>query len=543
MRSQTLQELTAKTFDVAIVGGGINGAVAAAALSASGLSVALLERKDFASSTSQESSNLVWGGIKYLESYEFGLVWDLCRSRNELMSKYPSSVREIRFFTTLQKGFRKPRFLVFLGSLLYWFMGRFYTQAPRLLTKATINREEPLVETANSIGGLEYSDGYLRDNDARFVFQFIRRAMKSGAKILNYAEVMSATKAEQWSLEVKDQRSGDSFPVKAKVFINAAGPYADQLNKLSGITTQYRHIFSKGGHLIVPRLTENKKVLAVFADDGRLFFVIPMGACSCIGTTDTPVETLPARVTDEDRHFILDNINKRLRLEKPLTMADVLSERCGVRPLVKKRSEKTNAKGEDWMNLSRKHVIETMRDRNQISIFGGKLTDCLNIGRELFDELDHLKIAHQPSQDWFGEGLNKAEFQAVAEREGLHSIQLIGEGSLIDRLWRCYDQDAFDIVSRMKEKPALKQPISKHSSVTLAEFVHMAECEQVLTLDDALRRRTRLALVVPREELEASPLLKEATRLLFGDRAEEEWGKYFRKSGGDSRATLSRQDF
>lgn len=527
MRSQTVQDLTTQTFDVAIVGGGINGAVAAAALSASGLKVALLEKKDFASSTSQESSNLVWGGIKYLESYEFGLVWDLCRSRNELMDKYPSSVREIRFFTTLAKGFRKPRFLVFLGSLLYWFMGRFYTKAPRLVTKAMINREEPIVETKDSIGGLEYSDAYLRDNDARFVFQFIARAVEAGAKVLNYAEVVSVSRSDHWDLLVKDGTKPDHFSVRAKVFINAAGPYADKLNALSGIKTKHKHIFSKGIHLLVPRLTENKKVLAFFADDGRLFFVIPMGACSCIGTTDTPVDSLPAVVTDDDRKFVLDNINKRLRLERPLTMADVISERCGVRPLVKEVKDQAVKDGEDWMNLSRKHAIETNAQIKQITIFGGKLTDCLNIGRELIEELAALKIFHKPSANWFGESLNKAEFEVLARGEGLGDIQLIGEGTLIDRLWRCYDKAAFDILARMRNDPSLKETLSEHSSVTLAEFSYMGDHEMVVTLEDALRRRTRLALVVSHAELEKSQALKRACRLLFGDRAEVEWQKYF----------------
>ncbi|RYZ83667.1 MAG: FAD-dependent oxidoreductase, partial [Proteobacteria bacterium] len=209
MRSKISSELASQIYDVAIVGGGINGAVAAAALSSAGLKVALLEKKDFAGSTSQESSNLVWGGIKYLESYEFGLVWELCRSRNELMKKYPSSVREIRFFTTIQKGFRKPRFLVFLGAILYWFMGRFQTQPPKLLSRSAINREEPIVETDRTQGGFEYSDCYLRDNDARFVFGFIRRAMRSGTQALNYAEVVKAQKSgELWQLDVKDQEAG-----------------------------------------------------------------------------------------------------------------------------------------------------------------------------------------------------------------------------------------------------------------------------------------------------------------------------------------------
>ena len=121
--------------------------------------------------------------------------------------------------------------------------------------------------------------------------------------------------------------------------------------------TAHRHVFSKGIHLIVDRLTPNRRVLTFFADDGRLFFVIPMGPRTCIGTTDTRVESPIAHVTDEDRRFVLDNINKRLRLPAPLTEDDVIAERCGVRPLavaVAGGGRKTT----DWMQLSRKHVVE-----------------------------------------------------------------------------------------------------------------------------------------------------------------------------------------
>ena len=114
-------------FDVLVLGGGINGAVSAASLSGKGAKVALIDRDDFSGLTSSNSSNLAWGGIKYLESYEFFLVNELCKSRNQLMRNYPSMVKEIRFVTTIARGFRFPPFLVYLSTILYWFIGRFYT--------------------------------------------------------------------------------------------------------------------------------------------------------------------------------------------------------------------------------------------------------------------------------------------------------------------------------------------------------------------------------------------------------------------------------
>jgi glycerol-3-phosphate dehydrogenase len=106
---------------------------------------------------------------------------------------------------------------------------------------------------------------------------------------------------------------------------------------MTGEQTEHQHLFSKGIHLIVPQITPRQHILTFFADDGRLFFVIPMGVRTCIGTTDTRVEAPFTEVTDEDRDFVLENINKRLRLQKPLTRDDIIAERCGVRPLVVRR--------------------------------------------------------------------------------------------------------------------------------------------------------------------------------------------------------------
>ncbi|HEY1098804.1 MAG TPA: FAD-dependent oxidoreductase, partial [Myxococcota bacterium] len=169
LRDSQLQLLkSGDVLDVLIVGGGINGAVSAASLSARGVKTALVDRGDFAGFTSSSSSNLAWGGIKYLESMEFGLVWKLCRSRNHLLDKLPSQVKEIRFFVAHEKKFRWPLWFLVCGALFYWVMGLFFTKPPRWLSLATMQRDEPMVERSRLDGGFEYSDAYLPDNDARF---------------------------------------------------------------------------------------------------------------------------------------------------------------------------------------------------------------------------------------------------------------------------------------------------------------------------------------------------------------------------------------
>jgi glycerol-3-phosphate dehydrogenase len=319
LRDKNIDSLDGQHFDVLIVGGGINGAVSAAALAGRGVRVALVERGDFASGVSSNSSNLAWGGIKYLESREFLLVNKLCKSRNELMRAYPSTVKEIRFFTTIQRGFRVWSFFVFLGSVLYWLIGRCKTRAPRYLSPRAIESLEPEINTSDAAGGLEYSDCYLYDNDARFAFGFIRRALDMGCVAANYLSLQSAQRSDgQWSCGLRDEESGRELRVSASVLINACGPWADDVNRMLGTQTRYRHLFSKGIHLIVDRVTDSRRVLTFFASDGRLFFLIPMGPKTCIGTTDTPVEKPEVGVTLKDRQFVLDNVNQLLDLREPI---------------------------------------------------------------------------------------------------------------------------------------------------------------------------------------------------------------------------------
>ena len=314
LRQANVERLSRDIFDVLVVGGGINGAVTAAALSGKGAKVALIDRGDFAGFTSQESSNLAWGGIKYLETFDFALVRELCLSRNHLIRSFPSIVQEIRFFTTVPQGFRHSRLKLYAGTWLYWLFGNCFTRTPRLLSKDQMRREEPIVAVDKGVGGFEYSDAYLHDNDSRFVFGFVRSAMLNGCAAANYVESLGGTRSPEglWVAKARNVVDGSSFEIRAKVLVNAAGPFADEHNRLTGQKTDHHHVFSKGIHLIVERLTPHKRVLAFFASDGRLFFVIPMGARTCIGTTDALVDSPFTEVTDDDREFVLDNINQHL---------------------------------------------------------------------------------------------------------------------------------------------------------------------------------------------------------------------------------------
>ena len=521
LRDTNIDKLSNGVFDVLIIGGGINGAVSAASLAARGVSVALVDRDDFSSDTSSNSSNLAWGGIKYLESFELLLVRKLCRSRNQLMKEYPSTVKEIRFLTTIAKGFRFPPLLIFMGTILYWIIGLFGTRPPRYLSKKQIVRAESVINTDNAAGGFEYSDCYLHDNDARFVFNFIRSGMNYGCIAANYVESLGSARDKGiWLTKLRDQISGREFQLRSRAIVNACGPCADEYNRRSSQSTDYHHVFSKGIHLMVDRVTPNERVLTFFASDGRLFFVIPMGAKTCLGTTDTQVECPAVAVTDEDRHFVLDNVSAMLKLDRPLGLEDIIAERCGVRPLATPE-EQGDA---DWVQLSRRHRIERNVEERYLSIFGGKLTDCLNVGDEVADIIEDFGIAvPNPKRKWYGEppARLRDEFMYRARLSKLDTLTPpTSTEPLSERLWRRYGDKAIDMLEAIREDPAQAELLIGGTEYIRCEIVEAARTEMIVKLEDFLRRRSKISLVVRHRDIAGSPGLREACQILFSEEAE-----------------------
>ena len=545
LRDRHLQRLRHEHFDTLVIGGGINGAVAAASLAGRGASVALIDRGDFASFTSQASSNLVWGGFKYLENYELWLVFKLCRSRNRLMRAYPANIRQIGFYAALDTSAPYKPWFAGLGALGYWIIGQFGTKPPRLLSSAKIEREEPAVDTASVAGGIEYYDGILVDNDARFVFSFVRAAIEAGAAAANYVELVSAERVDgRWVATVRDVDRGDEFTVTATTIVNAAGPFVDELNEEWGVRSDHRIVYSKGIHLVVPRLTthDHHRVLAFFDDTQRLFYVIPMGRRSVIGTTDTRVDTPFTDVTDDDIDFLLGQINARLDLDAPLTRADIIAERVGVRPLVvptsqRRRSWLRRSVGDadhstvDWTKLSRKHAVETDRTRGIVTIFGGKLTDCLNVGKEVADEIEALGVPLEADlRNWYGEPAEatRDEFYRQARLMRLDEYRTKADTEpLTDRLWRRYGRRAFGMLEAIREDPTMANDVMGSADYLRVELYSAARSEMVTRLEDFMRRRSKIELVVHDDDIRDSPGLFDVAEILFGDDAERRLAEYF----------------
>ncbi|MEO6569962.1 MAG: FAD-dependent oxidoreductase [Ilumatobacteraceae bacterium] len=532
LRAANIDRLRNGVFDVLIVGAGINGAVSAAALAGRGAAVALIDRGDFGSFTSQESSNLVWGGFKYLENYELPLVFGLCRSRNRLMKAYPDNIKEIGFLAAL--GDRAPYrpWFAALGATAYWMIGLFGTKPPKVFDAEHIKAAEPAIDTTAVRGGIQYQDAYLIDNDSRFVFSFVRSSIEAGAAVANYVELVSATRADgRWNAVLRDVDGGETFTCVARTIVNAAGPFVDDINKAWDLATDHRIVYSKGIHLVVPRLTTTRhdRVLAFFDDTQRLFYVIPMGRRSVIGTTDTRVDSPFTAVDDEDRTFLLEQINQRLDLGHPLTIDDIIAERSGVRPLVVQRGGGDQS-DVDWTSLSRKHEIERDDDHAVVTVFGGKLTDCLNVGEEVAAEIEELGIPlERDLKNWYGEPApaTRAEFFRQAKLMKLDRLRSKPDTEpLSDRLWRRYGRRAFDLLEAIRADPHMGEDIMGSADYLRAELVNAAEHEMIVTLDDFMRRRSKIDLVVSDRDIRESPGLAEVARILFGDDAERRLDDY-----------------
>ncbi|MDX2382335.1 MAG: FAD-dependent oxidoreductase [Acidimicrobiia bacterium] len=542
LRDAHLDRMRDGSFDTLVVGGGINGAVSAASLAGRGASVALIDRGDFAGFTSQASSNLVWGGFKYLENYEFLLVRKLCRSRNRLMKAYPDNIREVPFYAALDESSPHSPRIAALGALAYWIIGGFGTRPPRLLSRERIEAEEPVIDTSSVIGGLEYRDGLLIDNDARFVFSFVRSAIEAGAAAANYVELTDLRRdRDRWIATLHDVDRGEEFTTTASTIVNAAGPFVDELNSRWGISTKRRIVYSKGIHLVVPRLTARRserdegKVLAFYDDTQRLFYVIPMGRRSVIGTTDTRVDSAYTEVTDTDVEFLLTQINARLDLDTPLTADDVIAGRAGVRPLV------VSGKGGsyddvDWTKLSRKHAVEGDRGKRIVTVFGGKLTDCLNVGQEVADGIERLGIPlERDVQNWYGEPAEatRTEFFRQARLMKLDDTRVKPDTEpLSDRLWRRYGRRAFAMLDAIRQDPSMAEDVMGSADYIRVELHTAAQSEMVTKLEDFMRRRSKIELVVPDAEIGASAGLRQVADILFGDDADVRLAEYF---GGSDR--------
>jgi glycerol-3-phosphate dehydrogenase len=460
--------------DVLVVGGGVTGAGAALDAASRGLSVCLVEAHDLAFGTSRWSSKLVHGGLRYLAHGEVGLAYESAVERGIMMTRTaPHLVRALPQIVALQGKDRGSLVMAGLraGDVLRRVAGTpsSVLPSPRRVSAAETLALAPGLRSSDLRGGLLSFDGQLID-DARLVVALARTAAGFGAKILTRARV---TELAGDGARVRDELTGESFDVKARKVVNAAGVWAGQL------VPSVRLRPSRGSHLVLSAesvgLSSTALTVPIPGENNRFVLLLPQpDGRVYLGLTDEPADgPLPdvPEVPQSDVDFLLGVASSVL--QRPLTSADVIGAYAGLRPLIEQEGAANSA------DLSRKHAVLTSPD-GVITVVGGKLT---TYRRMAADAIDAIALSTEPSST--------------------RNIPLVGATrSTVDasrRLVAKYGSEAPKVL-------ALNMPDVIVGEVTAAEVVWAYRHEGALDADDVLDRRTRIGLVAADRELAAKRL-------------------------------------
>lgn len=369
-RTNQLAALQSTTYDLAIIGGGITGAGIALDAVSRGLNVCLVEKSDFASGTSNKSTKLIHGGLRYLKQFEIGLVHESGTERAIVHKLAPHLVVPEKMLLPLIKGGTYGKLLTSIGLKIYDYLAEVSENDKRvMLDKSETLEKEPLLDKAKVLGGGLYTE--YRTDDARLTIEILKTAATFGANLINYCEVQSFNydkNAKIESLNCIDHNTKNNFSVKAKHYISATGPWVDVLrNKDHSLTKKHLHI-TKGVHIVFPfEKLPIKQSVYFDVPDGRMIFAIPRGRSTYVGTTDTNYSGSLNRVvvTKSDVQYLIEALNHTFnRLN--LTVSDVESSWAGLRPLI-------HEDGKAPSELSRKDEL-FISESGLISIAGGKLT-------------------------------------------------------------------------------------------------------------------------------------------------------------------------
>ena len=365
-------------YDIAVVGGGINGAGIAADAAGRGLSVLLCEQDDLAAHTSSASSKLIHGGLRYLEHYEFRLVREALSEREVLLAKAPHIVKPLRFILPHRPHLR-PAWMIRAGLFLYDHLGkREKLPGSRGLR---LGAESPL--KTEIVRGFEYSDCWV--DDARLVLLNAMAAREQGAQIHTRTRCISAEQVDGvWQLNLQ-HADGRQQQIRARALVNAAGPWVSSFIK-DGLTQRppYGIRLIKGSHLVIPKLYEGEHAYILQNEDGRIVFAIPyLQHFTLIGTTDQEYQGDPAKVqiSDSETDYLLAIINSHFKQQ--ISRADIRHTFAGVRPLCDDESD-------DPAAITRDYTLALTATAGQpplLSVFGGKLTTYRKLAESALGEL------------------------------------------------------------------------------------------------------------------------------------------------------------
>ncbi len=491
-RRATLDKLTARPFDLLVIGGGITGAGIARDAAMRGLRTALVDAADLGAGTSSRSSRLIHGGLRYLEQGHLRLVHEAARERQTLMRIAPHLVRPLPFVFPVHKGDRVPLWKLAAGMLLYDLLAPLRNvRRHRILGKRALLAEEPMLRERGLVGGARYYDAQC--DDARLVVATARSAVLHGAEVATYTRAIGLEKSggqvRGAVVEDDQMRHGQ---VRASVVVNATGPWTDDLRRLedSGARPLLRR--TRGAHVMVrrERVGHTAAVTLTSPIDGRVMFVLPWGAFSYIGTTDTDEPGPPEDVaaTEADVHYLLRSANACFP-HAHLTEEDVIASWAGVRALLDTGSAGAASA------VSREHLIRR-GPGGMLTIAGGKLTTYRSMAAELVDdvtgELMRREGRARPERaSTDTEPLPGGEAADLGPmRQTVMDLGLSAETA--EHLLTHYGTEAAAVCNLGRSEPELLARLHPDHPAIEAEVVHHARRELATRIEDVLVRRIHL---------------------------------------------------
>jgi glycerol-3-phosphate dehydrogenase len=493
-RRKNLSILAEKEFDVLVIGGGITGVGVARDAALRGLSVAVVERRDFACGTSSRSSKLIHGGLRYLQQGDVGLVREAATERYALRKLAPHLARPRQM--VVPAGSRASYAKLSVGLWTYdRIAGVSDDERYRMLSKDEALQLEPLLRAERLYGaGLYYE--YLTD-DARLVMEVMKSAASMGAVVANYAAVVGFElgNGRIQGVDVRDELTGDEIRARARVVVNGAGPWVDAVRLMGERGEKPRLHLTKGIHLGIRReRLDLSRIVVMNARDKRGVFAIPRGAVTYLGTTDTSYlrpEDDP-QITMEDVTYLLDAANRTFAVS-PLDPRDVASAWAGLRPLLHQEGKKPS-------ELSRKDEV-MIGANGLVSVAGGKLTTFRRMAERVVDiVVDALK----KQQVKLPAPIGKSEEALLTSGDTSDDVEGYAQRlcarwprvgpDIVDRLVELYGSNAERLVEAMSADPLLAERLSPGLPVTQAEVQYSVREEMAINLEDFLERRTRLSL-------------------------------------------------
>lgn len=484
-------------YDIAIIGGGINGCGIARDAAGRGLSVLVCEQDDLASGTSSASTKLIHGGLRYLEYYEFRLVREALKEREVLLRAAPHIIWPLRFILPHHKGLRSA-WLIRLGLFLYDNLGG-RELLPGTTSVNLLNDEagKPLKKMFTK--GFEYSDCWVMDS--RLVVLNAMDAVKRGADVLVRTRCTSAERsADNWTLHLEDTTTGEESEAKARILVNATGPWLDDfLDHVTHEETKESIRMVKGSHIIVKKMFEHDRSYIFQNDDGRITFAIPYERdFTLIGTTDVDYTGDPSKVeiTAEEIEYLCDAASEYF--SRGITPNDVVHTYSGIRPLFDDGASDAKA-------ATRDYILKLDKGRNDqaplLSIYGGKITTYRKLSESVLEKLysylplaAHKKWTESPS-------LPGGEFSANdfdLEVKNLQKRFPFIDSRFAYRLMRTYGKNAEMLLNGSKDKENLGTCFG--SNLYEKEVRYLMVNEWAQTADDVLWRRTNMGLFLSRQE-------------------------------------------